>query len=158
MELIDILNETYPTAPVTSLKRDLQVDWSKMSPATLAHLAWHGLKQKINDPNGAKDLTNEDKLANSQKVLSNLENNIIRDTARSADPIEAEYNRLAMAAVANALVAKGHKLADLKTSDLRARAAKIATTLPDLHATLMAQAESAVKAKAATASALADII
>lgn len=125
MTILSLLLEKHSTIPVTSIGKELPVDWALMNDETLAHLIWHGMKQKANDPNGAKDLTDSEKEGNSLKVIDSLQKNEVRMTSgRIADPIEAETMRLAVAAVANAILTKGGKLKDYKLAALREKASK----------------------------------
>lgn len=143
---------TYANVPVTSIDAKLPVDWTKLSAETLAHLAWHGLKQKANDPNGAKDLTDDEKLGNSQKVIDSIEKNEVRmSSGRIADPVESEYMKRLVGIVSTAIINKGGKLRDYKMSDLRTRAEEFAKRFPEKAEAIRAKVVSDLQEQAAMA-------
>jgi hypothetical protein len=149
-ELFAVLKTEWSKAPITSIKEDMEVQWELMTVETIAHLAWHGLKQKLNDPNGAKELSISDKRVNSRKVLDSLEKNEFRvASVRSGDPIEAELMKLARAIVANKLLSKGHKLKDYKMAELNTLADSMLAKYPAVEADLRAKATATVEAKSA---------
>jgi|SRR3954462_3034422 hypothetical protein len=141
MSINEVLVATYSQVPVTSIDGlKLAVDWSKMNAETIAHLAWHGLKQKANDPNGAKDLSDSAKQGNSEKVIAAFEANEVRRTSdRIADPIEAELSRRLVAIISTAIINKGGKLKDYKMADLRAKADEFKTKYPEKTAAIRAK-------------------
>jgi len=147
-ELYAALNNSWSKAPITSIKDEMEIVWNSMNVETIAHLAWHGLKQKVNDPNGAKELTNSEKWANSRKVLDSLEKNEFRiASTRSGDPIESELMKLARAIVATKLLSKGLKLKDYKMADLNTLADSMLEKYPNVEADLRAKATATVEAK-----------
>jgi hypothetical protein len=147
-ELYAVLNNSWSKAPITSIKEELSVDWNLMTLETIAHLAAHGLKQKINDPNGAKTLTDSDKRVNSLKVLDSLHANTFRIVStRSGDPIETELMKLARNIVANKLLSKGFKLKDYKMADLDEKAEAMLEKYPNVEADLRAQATATIESK-----------
>lgn len=96
----ELLIEKFPSVPMTRSKGTVTrtVDWAKMSDDTLAHLIWHGLKQKANDPLGAKDLSHNDAVGLFNKVVDQFEANELRATAiRATDNYEKELRTLAIA-------------------------------------------------------------
>ena len=156
--IIELLNSEFKTVPVTSTGTELSPQWELLSTATLAHLVWHGLKQKLNDPNGAKTLSDIEKDANSRKVLDSIEANEVRMVSgRIADPVEAELMKQARNIVANKLIAKGHKLKDYKLADLTKLAEAMLENYPAVEQTLRANAEATVAAAVDAKSKFADI-
>lgn len=144
-EIYTTLSESFASVPVTSTGFEMKPDWNKMDINTLAHLAWHGLKQKLNDPNGAKDLSDSEKNGNSRKVLDSLEANEVRMVSgRTMDPVEAELMKQARAIVANKLLSKGHKLKDYKLAAITKLAEDMLVKYPELAAKLRSNAEAAV--------------
>lgn len=160
MEIIAALQKNWATVPVTSTDASLSPKWELMNVDTLAHLVWHGLKQKLNDPNGAKDLTDSEKNGNSRKVLDSIEANEVRmQSGRTADPIESEYMRMARADLCNRLVAKGYKLKSFTMAQINEKTVAMLSKYPEHAAQLLATATATVTArKEALESAKATII
>lgn len=156
-QLLAILVRDFSKVPITSIGKELPMDWTLLNAETLAHLIWHGTKQKANDPNGAKDLSDSERLGNSEKVLNSLMQNEVRQTSgRIIDPLEAEIMRLATAAIATKIVQKhGTKaLRDYKTSDLRKRAEDALLAYEDWAFGIVTDAQMILAAKSANVAGL----
>lgn len=124
--IINVLSEQFPKVPVTSVDGELiQVDWGKMTDETIAALAWHGLKQKANDPNGAKGLSDTAKVGNSRKVVDKAENNSLDVRERASDPVGRELTRLATEKANEHFRAKGYKVAKIPADEWKAVMAKL---------------------------------
>lgn len=91
--------------------RDLMVNLEELGPETLMQLAFHGLKQKLNDAHaGEKDA--DEAFALAEKALESLTENGFAPGARGARV--SEFERECRAIVEQALRAKGVKAVDAK--------------------------------------------
>jgi hypothetical protein len=118
--ILDVLQSTYPQVSIPQkggVKRD--VDWSGMTVETLAHLVYHGLKQKTSDSYSVFKGTESEKRAQAQKVVDNLEKNDLR-AERESDPVMVELKRLASARVSKERPANVKAVDWLKSNEAKA--------------------------------------
>lgn len=99
MTIHTMLNANYPSVRIPQKSGEARaIAWDGMSEETLAHLIYHGLKQKTSDSYSVFKGTEAEKRAQAQKVVDNLEKNDLR-AERESDPVMVELKRLASARV-----------------------------------------------------------
>lgn len=113
-------------------------------PAHVVDHVWaYGLRQILNDA-AASAKTKDEALGMAQKRYDNLLAGTLRAaTGRESDPVRAEAIRIASDKVKKALVAKGHKLADVKASQIRELAIGLVAKDPAITETAKANVEAA---------------
>lgn len=117
MTIRENLTQDFPSVTISDRKFGLADLWARANDATIAHLAWHGVKQKMGDAFSTFKGTDSEKAAQADKVLDNLVNNVIR-AARESDPLEAQVRTLAIAAAKAEFTKRGIKVtADVFKSD-----------------------------------------
>jgi len=133
------------------------VDFDALPEVSQKYVIEYGLRQSLNDATASlkRDEYKSDEefkaaaLAVARKKLDAIESGELRQSAgRIGDPVEAEYMRLAVAAISTAIINKGGKLKEYTMKQLRERAAGLAEKNPDVAKRLRAKAEATVAEKA----------
>ena len=133
------------------------VDFDALPEVSQKYIIEYGLRQSLNDATASlkrDDYETDDDfkaaaLAVANKKLDGILSGELRQSAgRIGDPVEAEYMRLAVAAISTAIVNKGGKLKDYTMKQLRERASGLAEKNPEVAARLRAKAEATVAEKA----------
>lgn len=145
------------TITIAKAAKNVVVDFDALPDVSKAYIIEYGLRQSLNDATASlkRDEYKTDgefqdaALAVAEKKLAGILSGELRQSVgRIGDPIEAEYMRLAIAAISTAIVNKGGKLKDYTMKQLRERATALAEKNPDVAARLRAKAEATVAEKA----------
>ena len=145
------------TITIAKAGKSVEVDFDALPEVSRTYIVEYGLRQSLNDATASlkrdeykSDAEFQDAafaVAN-KKLDSILSGELRQSVGRIGDPVEAEYIRLAVAAISTAIINKGGKLKEYTMKQLRDRAQGLAEKQPAIAATLREKAEANVAEKA----------